>query len=134
MLKQELCSKKGAVMREIKFRAWDKKTNTMINEYAYTIDHGELTTVQFHSRLESPELVLMQYTGLKDKNGKEIYEGDRFKISANTPYNRFKYEIFWREYKWIAKQIGQEFYLDMNNLPGEIIGNIYESDLDKLLK
>ena len=50
-------------MREIKFRAWDKETKSMI-----------------YNPLGFPELYptneLMQYTGLKDKNGQEIYEGD----------------------------------------------------------
>lgn len=64
--------------REIKFRAWDDKA--MVENYAETGPYGELYTKKFHSSSYSdkgvPNLTLMQYTGLKDKNGKEIYEGD----------------------------------------------------------
>lgn len=55
-------------MREIKFRAWMNDKPISLNAYALTID-GELKTY-----LDG--LVIEQYTGLKDKNGREIYEGD----------------------------------------------------------
>lgn len=51
--------------REIKFRAWDKRYNKMLIPPA--INNPEI---------EDNEWVLMQFTGLKDKSGKEIYEGD----------------------------------------------------------
>lgn len=67
-------------MREIKFRAWDKTTRAMINEYAKVGPYGELYPAHFHSSAYSdkgcPDLVLMQFTGLLDRNGKEIFEGD----------------------------------------------------------
>lgn len=55
-------------MRQIKFRFWNKETNLMEmpNEGSYA-QMGQS---------ENDECVIMQYTGLKDKNGKEIYEGD----------------------------------------------------------
>ena len=60
-------------MREIKFRAWDNKQNKMRND-GFSIYYDG--SIQFADSIESKDFILMQYTGLKDKNGKEIYEGD----------------------------------------------------------
>ena len=54
-------------MREIKFRAWDKKDKLWVA--GWSIGQAGVQT-------ETSNKVFMQYTGLKDKNGKEIYEGD----------------------------------------------------------
>jgi uncharacterized phage protein (TIGR01671 family) len=73
--------------REIKFRAWDNQNNKMIYPGSKTndtflvfeetgwfvVDHF---TGKHETILKSEDGILMQYTGLKDKNGKEIYEGD----------------------------------------------------------
>ena len=59
-------------MRDIKFRAWSKEKKEMI--YFGIFDTDEGYHIQAQTMLE--ELPLMQYTGLHDKNGKEIYEGD----------------------------------------------------------
>lgn len=56
-------------MREIKFRAWNEKQKTMLDVFDST------KQIEFYIPL-AEDWELMQYTGLKDKNGKEIYEGD----------------------------------------------------------
>jgi uncharacterized phage protein (TIGR01671 family) len=64
-------------MREIKFRAWNKKKKRMENDFAVTADGQPIKYCGLSDRYEDADYVLMQYTGLKDKSGVEIYEGDQ---------------------------------------------------------
>jgi len=83
-------------MREIKFRVWQKSLKRFMSQY---YDGGERIVMSLEGKpLEwdemknlremSDDFVVQQYTGLKDKNGKEIYEGDIIQWS-----------IDWRERK-----------------------------------
>ena len=70
-------------MREIKFRAWDKDVKKFADMCAIHIDGDIMASSQtfggmydFVSDEMADRIVLQQYTGIKDKNGVEIYEGD----------------------------------------------------------
>jgi|WetSurSiteA1Bulk_404760.scaffolds.fasta_scaffold29508_4 hypothetical protein len=113
-------------MRKIKFRAWDKEKNKFVFDFYISLD-GEF--IEYDNLTIRKNIVLMQFTGLKDKNGKEIYEGDIVKMPE--PSN----EII--EIKWIEKLSGFSPICGLNYdfishfpVPGsylEVIGNIYEN-------
>ena len=100
-------------MREIKFRAWDKDLKKLTEPFYV----GSQI-----SMICEPE---MQYTGLKDKNGKEIYEGDILRDDRVDEYNL--YEIKWNEYGTYADGLEDEIWEDVANDYLEVIGNIYEN-------
>ncbi len=97
-------------MRTLKFRAWDKKGNAMRDDI-------QAFYGSFWDILKDDRWVVMQYTGLKDKNGKEIYEGD---ILQNIS---FKECIGVME--WLEKDACFTRFYPLFNF--EIIGNIYEN-------
>lgn len=112
-------------MREIKFRAWFEKFKEM-----YTVKmidlQKEIAYFDKYNYRSFYDIDLMEYTGLKDKNRKEIYEGDiitlhnsKYKVIFNTEGARFVLR-------------NDEFELEIsftnnNNKRMEIVGNIYEN-------
>lgn len=79
-------------MREIKFRAWSEALKKM--------DYSPLNAVTFDGRvmfgnadITGFHSLLMQYTGLKDKNGKEIYEGDILEFTDKWEWYRSSYGV-----------------------------------------
>ncbi len=126
-------------MREIKFRAWDKEMKRMQNNlwsitfhpYISEVDKIEINIQSYLVAGKDGNGILMQFTGLLDKNGKEIYEKDialygkkKAVIEWNTA--AFHLETFGKGTSWGAmlSSVHQQI---------EVIGNIYEDKhlLDK---
>lgn len=113
-------------MREIKYRAWDLKENKMIYGTALIENDGKWF-MQIGKYIDVWHEVdfVTQYTGLKDKNGKEIYEGDIITCSNGMAYQyevEFVFGCFIGHDK--ATGFSKKLY-DMKDL--EVVGNIYEN-------
>jgi len=104
--------------RIIKFRAWDKKNKEMFKPYCIE------DTLSFNLDELSTKYSLMQFTGLLDKNGKEIYEGDIVECIDASRHN-----IVWNE-DYACFCLSNRAYIgvnkqDMENY--EVTGNTYEN-------
>lgn len=128
--------------REIKFRVWDKEYQEMLYPTDFGYRNGQFGWTT-HSYLDIGcctsnsnlsfinEIVLQQYIGLKDKTGKEIYEGDILKTEYKgvgcgmaNPYSEIKYEngsftIFNKTFK--------EWNKDFEFWTLEVVGNVFEN-------
>ena len=118
-------------MREIKFRAWNKSAKVMTSLSRL---------MHLPQETEGEFTFLMQYTGLKDKNGVEIYEGDIIKSSHSD--DKWRGEIIWRTHHgtgfWVSddRMIIKSSYcnpLSSNNSVTNdahmwlVVGNIHEN-------
>lgn len=119
-------------MREIKFRAWDTCMNkVMVYDVQKRSVCLEYWGCDFEDLVEDGDeenrFVVMQYTDLKDKNGKEIYEGDILDDFCSSGCHNLIYVEFSNnpqvgDYEY---GYGYLFHRSVNEL--EIVGNIYEN-------
>lgn len=112
-------------MREIKFRAWYSTQNKM--EYDPYADEFVCEGTPLNQAVKAfPDgVVLMQYTGLKDTNGKEIYEGDICNTPDGVRLVRYDAPSFWLLVK--EDDIVDVDSFSTPSVLEEVIGNIYEN-------
>ncbi len=114
-------------MREIKFRVWDKDDKSFLD---LDSEHGEYFGPNGRAYLTEileglhEELIPQQFTGLKDKNRVDIYEGDFVKYRLAN--NEFVGKIVFAHFSWQVVENSGSFPLT-TGLEYEIIGNIFES-------
>ena len=132
--------------RDIKFRAWDKqhKEMTMVNTLSFnlsTMNRNEEYRLNYIIefklgslvRQDGENMILMQYIGLKDGHGKEIYEGDI--VKADSSYHIWggaKLKVFYGEVKFEPERGYYCVFKDTNRTDIdknhiEVIGNIYQN-------
>ena len=130
-------------MREIKFRCWDNGRKVMVPYDAPSITacHNYLQIHNYEGkyckekegRTTIPNFELMQYTGLKDKNGNEIYDGDLLEVVYYWGEEDYA-EVCWntKRAEWRLKRKG-EYYESLGSCFSdgccvwEVIGNIFET-------
>lgn len=122
--------------RTIKFRAWDAEKSEMIFDVAVLSEKSTLrqyTGNEIYIHPKSPIYTLMQFTGLPDRDGKEIYEGDIYQVAGNMVYEiKFITEL---EYEEKTSGFGMRpihspdaWIIDTFALEhGKVIGNVYEN-------
>lgn len=132
--------------RDIRFRAWDLNKKEWITHCDMSLE-GEL--ILNEAMVYEGDYILMQYTGLLDKNGKEIYESDLFVVTYSDLPNGFEYfsntrkkkfidvyaEVVFHNGKWTLKHkepvdnevVYGDMYKVLKDNPKEVIGNIFEN-------
>jgi len=102
-------------MREIKFRAWDRTNKQIFQVHSL----GSKWSSEDGLMFGDGRFPIMQYTGLKDKNGKEIYEGDIVQKSYGA------YPVTVSEFHGYRFMWGLDNLCKDDAIRGEVIGNIY---------
>ncbi|ENQ3106539.1 phage uncharacterized protein TIGR01671 [Bacillus sp. 491mf] len=135
-------------MKTVEFRAWDIKRKEMyiIDDLYFFEEEGIHEIVDGIARGHHAEYKIMQYTGLKDKNGKKIFEGDIVRLTNSRGFHclaevQFVYgcfEVVFQELLYVREGL-RGYYRERDyvkcftcNHAIEVIGNIYEDQ--ELLK
>ncbi len=120
--------------REIKFRIWDIENKEMLEvqelDFEPTFYGGRIAIRpdQYNDYFDTEDMILMQYTGLDDKNGTEIWENDIVEITREGIYEKgiivFKNGCFFIKSK---ENLLALYNCELNNYKVKVIGNITDN-------
>ena len=119
-------------MREIKYKAYIKslkwivpveRINFDVRTVEVDLSSGNGDTCDY----DFDEVELMQFTGLKDKNGKEIYEGDVTKHHSHNTISKWIYSSRYLQFMSLESDGTHRYYFDIDKDKLEVIGNIYQN-------
>lgn len=123
--------------REIKFRAWDKQNKKIVDSFIeFVKNNGNNVMSETVVERNYPDGAfdigdVMQYTGLKDKNGKEIFEGDILVFGNNNPievsFDNGCFNVFEEPLGWNFDEVEDFNPIKTDFKYCEIIGNIHEN-------
>jgi YopX protein len=111
--------------RGIKFRAWNQTKKKMVDSYLHFDKQGKVVGVLTYP---DDEYLPLQYTGLKDTNGKEIYEGDIVHWFDELGKNPLPFVVAYKRTHFVLTIPNEKLKgWDLDRQKLEVIGNIYEN-------
>ena len=122
----------GFEQREFKFRCWDRINKKMIKSPHFSCETSLTTNINKNFKyFSSVDFIFMQYTGMKDRNEKEIYEGDIVKFEHSTREFTIREVVY--VFSHCCFSLKYQGRTDNFGLPRdwkdsfEVIGNIFEN-------